>query len=303
MIEAISGHRPCVIEAIKLRGLPFAIRRWGRVGAPRLIFLHGMLDTSASWQFVVDELQGDWEVVAPDLRGHGDSWWPRQSQNLADMTADIAALIEHVSPADPVTLIGHSLGGALAWTYAGTFPERVARLLIIDAIWAQPGPDGTMSERYARWLKTALRGPNIRRYDSRAAIASRLQNANPRLSPERASFLADALARPAQEGGWTLAFDPWLSRELPVQQSLADVSQFWRRVSAPVMWVGGRQSWVAEWLRVHSFRLEESLAAFARLTIRHIEDAGHNVHHDRPDSLAALIENFLDEQRPHIAGS
>ena len=58
-----------------------------------------------------------------------------------------------------------------------------------------------------------------------------------------------------------------------------------------------------EWLRVNSLRFEESLAAFVRLTIRHIEDAGHNVHHDRTDSLAALIENFLDEQRPQIAAS
>jgi pimeloyl-ACP methyl ester carboxylesterase len=263
------------------------------VGAPQLLFLHGMLDTSASWQFVVDELQRDWDVIAPDLRGHGGSWWPRQSQNLADMTADIAALIEQVSPTSAITVVGHSLGGALAWTYAGTFPQRIAKLVIVDAVWAQPGPDGTVPERYERWLKTALLGPQLRRYDSKATVAVRLRKANPRLTTERAAFLAESISRALPDGGWTLAFDPWLSRELPIQQSLDDVAQFWRRVHAPVLWIGGRESWVAAWLRDHFVQMEKSLSAFAHVALQYVDGAGHNVHHDRPEYLAKLIEEFL----------
>uniref|UniRef100_UPI002362DFF1 alpha/beta fold hydrolase n=3 Tax=Pseudomonadota TaxID=1224 RepID=UPI002362DFF1 len=81
-------------------------------GRPPLVLLHGWMDVGASFQFVVDALAGDREVIALDWRGFGLSeasgagcyWFP-------DYLADLDALLDAVSPSAPVDLLGHSMGG------------------------------------------------------------------------------------------------------------------------------------------------------------------------------------------------
>lgn len=280
------------LETVQLRGLPFAVRRWGRRGAPLLLCLHGSMDCSATWQFMVEALRGDWEVVAPDLRGHGGSHWPHQTLFFPELVADLAAWVEHLSPRAPVTLVGHSLGGNLAWMYAGTRPERVGRLVLLDAQWAvQKAPD-TAPEAYAQWLDHTTAAPRPRHYPDHAALAARLRAANPRLTAPRAEFLAHAFARPAGSSQWSWAADPWILRTMPLQHSLEQMLQFSDRVSAPVLWLGGSESWVARRIAETAVPLERRLARFRNLRWAMLE-AGHNVHHDQPEQVAALVEEFV----------
>ena len=86
---------------------------WGNEGAPPLLLVHGGRDHCRSWDWVAEELRHDWHVIAPDLRGHGDSdWSPDGAYVLSDRANDLKAVASllHV----PFILVGASLGGATA---------------------------------------------------------------------------------------------------------------------------------------------------------------------------------------------
>ena len=97
-------------EFVDVRGVRYHIRRWGDWHAPRLFLLHGWMDVSASFQFLVDALREEWCVLAPDWRGFGESGWNIGGGYLfADYLADLEALLDRYSPHTPASLIGHSL--------------------------------------------------------------------------------------------------------------------------------------------------------------------------------------------------
>src|SRR5579885_2626794 len=107
---------------------------WGNAGAPPLVLLHGGRDHCRNWDWVAAELRHQWHVIAPDLRGHGDSQWSADgSYSVASFVYDLAQLVDQQRLA-PVTLIGHSLGGNIAVRYAGIFPEKVRKLVAIEGL-------------------------------------------------------------------------------------------------------------------------------------------------------------------------
>ena len=100
---------------------------WGNPDAPPLLLVHGGRDHCRNWDWVAAALRRDWHVLAPDLRGHGDSQWsPDGSYTLAAFIYDLAQLI-HQQELAPVTIIGHSLGGNIALRYTGIYPDNVRR--------------------------------------------------------------------------------------------------------------------------------------------------------------------------------
>jgi pimeloyl-ACP methyl ester carboxylesterase len=278
---------------VRLRGLPFGYRRWKRAGAPRLILIHGAADCSATWQFVVEALKRDWDIIAPDLRGHGRSHYPNESLYLPEMVADIAAFVEHWSPDQPAILVGHSMGGLLASMYAGTRPHRVAHLIMLDSLWEPPHGDKDVVERYTLWLNRAAAAPLRRSFQSVDEMASRLMTANPRLIAPRAARLARDFARPLDDGRVTWAVDPYINRSLPLQHSVADFDRFWGKVSAPVLWIGGLKSWMLDKVNAGGGpSLEARLGVFSQVRWQ-LLDAGHNVHHEQPEQVATLLEEDL----------
>ena len=114
-----------------MRGLRYHVRRWPPPrGAPKIVLLHGWMDVSASFQFLVDALRGEWDVYAPDWRGYGLTEWGRSdSYWFPDYLADLDRLLEGSQANSPVNLVGHSLGGNVAALYAGMRPaaRREAR--------------------------------------------------------------------------------------------------------------------------------------------------------------------------------
>lgn len=112
-------------------GIVLAHRAWGEVGAPVMVLLHATGESSASWEPLAPTLARSFRVVAVDLRGHGDSDWPG-IYSLEAMRDDVVGLLDHLG--DPaVTLVGHSLGGVVAYLVADAAPNCVARLVIEDA--------------------------------------------------------------------------------------------------------------------------------------------------------------------------
>jgi pimeloyl-ACP methyl ester carboxylesterase len=286
--------KPSSSEFIPVRGMRYHVRLWGEPAAPKLILLHGWMDVSASFQFLVDALRRDWRIIAPDWRGfglsewnHGDSYW------FPDYIGDLEALLLHFQRDAPVNLLGHSLGGNIATLYAGIRPERIARLINVEGFGLPRAAGDDAPSRYAKWLDQILARPGLRPYSNYDELAQRLVRQNPRLGQAKADFLARHWGK--REGdAIILAGDPGHKLVNPTLYRLEEAMACWRRVSAPVLWVAGADSFVIKGFAGRPGDYDARKACFSRLTEHIVEDAGHMVHHDQPEILASMIEDFID---------
>ncbi len=194
---------------LPIRGLRYHVRRWGPEAGEPLILLHGGRDASATFQFMVDCFERDWGIVAPDWRGHGKSERAPQGYWFPDYLADLDAILEALFPGQPVPLVGHSLGGNAACTYAGLRPGRVSRLVSLDGFGLPDlGPQAAPAQ-LQRWLAGWREPPPPHKtYASVADMAARLRQANPRLDEAKSLFLASGLSERLADGRFTWDFDP-----------------------------------------------------------------------------------------------
>ena len=131
-LAAAMSASSSVSDFVTVRGVQLHVRRWGRPDAPTLFMLHGWMDVSASFQFVVDALAGDWQVIAPDARGFGLSDWPVARQGgghywFHEYLGDLDALVDHYAPAGEVNLVGHSMGANVVPVCRRAAGARAAR--------------------------------------------------------------------------------------------------------------------------------------------------------------------------------
>lgn len=284
-------------EFVPVRGLDYHVRIWepvaGQPCAGTLVMLHGWMDVSASFQFLVDAFERNWRVIAPDWRGFGltsragaDSYW------FPDYLADLEFLLDALLPDEPVDLVAHSMGGNIAMIYAGVRPQRIRRLVNLEGMGMQATQPDQAPERYGRWIDEIRHGTRLRDYASRAEVAARLIENNPRLSAERAGFLAEHWAQPTEGGRYILAGDPAHKIVNAQLYRVDEVLACWRQIRADMLLVVARQSdrWY-KFLSSDEFRLRLLAVASLRTTI--VDDAGHMLHHDQPREVARLIEEFL----------
>ncbi|HET7774936.1 MAG TPA: alpha/beta hydrolase [Azospira sp.] len=281
------------LEWLDLRGRRQAVRRWGHPEAPPLVLLHGWMDVSASFQFVVDALAREWAVLAPDWRGFGESQPNRGPYWFPDYLGDLDALLNHCFPDRAVPLVGHSMGGNVACLYAGLRPERVSHLVSLEGFGINDMAPAQAPERLSAWLDQLASPPQLHGYADAAALASRLQRDNPRLTPVRAAFLAQHLGRPRADGRLEWAGDPWHKAVSPTLYRLEEAKACWRRVTAPTLWVRGAATSFLKRFHIDEGDYRSRLACFARIEEAVIADAGHMLHHDGPAEVAALLESFI----------
>ncbi|MEC5217829.1 pimeloyl-ACP methyl ester carboxylesterase [Actimicrobium sp. GrIS 1.19] len=292
--------KPSRSEFITVRGLQYHIRHWGNADAPVLFMVHGWMDVSASFQFVVDGLQRDWHVIAPDWRGFGltdssgsDSYW------FADYLGDLDAILQHYSPQQPVNLLGHSMGGNVATLYAGVRPHRVARLINLEGFGMPVTQPEQAPQRYAKWLDELATPGALRTYASQREVAARLQKTNPRLTDARAEFLSGHWAVRQDAESWRILGDPAHKLSSPLLYRVEEVMACWRQITAPVLWVEAADTDVWRWMGPKEqarIEIDRRIGFLAQVQTEMIERAGHMLHHDQPEQLATLIENFLAGQ-------
>jgi len=280
---------------LELRGISHHLRSWGDPGAPLLVMLHGWMDVSASFQFVVDAMQHRWQVIAPDWRGFGLSGRNADAYWFPDYVADLDALLERLSPGEPVHLAGHSLGGNVACIYAGARPERVRRVATLEGFGIPRTDPVEAPARYAQWLGELRGPPERRRYGSFEALARRLHRHNHRLDPERALFVARHWARATESGEVELLGDPAHKLVNPVLYRIEESFACWRAVRVPVLWMEGAESDIRAWINDTPAQWGERKACFGKLREILISGAGHMLHHDQPQAVAAALEEFLLE--------
>ena len=294
--QAQSRHLP-------VRGVQLHVHQWGtpQPGEPLLVLTHGFMDVGASFQFVVDALAraGDAQrcIVAPDWRGFGRSTAPGpvDAYWFADYVGDLDGLLDALSPDAPVDLLGHSMGGNVVMTYAGVRPQRIRRLVNLEGFGLPDLPAEAAPTRLATWLDELKTPQRLRPYPNLAAVAQRLQQNNPRLPADKAHWLAGQWAAPTPDGQWQLLADPAHKRINPVPYRGADAIATWQRISAPLLWVqalGSRMD--SHWGGRYSHaEFQQRLAHVASVRQVALEDAGHMLHHDQPEALAAALIDFL----------
>lgn len=284
-------------EFLTVRGLRYHIRHWGDPQAPKIFMFHGWMDMSASFQFMVDALQREWHVIAPDWRGFGlserspaDSYW------FPDYLADLEAIIDHHAPGEAINLLGHSMGGNVVTLYAGLRPERIARLINLEGLGLPTAKPEQAPGRFVQWLDEIKNPPLLRGYDTLEEVATRLQKNNARLSDERAAFLAQHWAQQDGSGLWQILGDPAHKQVSPILYRVDEMMACWSRITAPVLWIEATDSDIGRFFGPASLKREEidrRIACIPRTRVEMIDQAGHMLHHDQPERLAQLIETFL----------
>lgn len=272
---------------VEARGLKLHIRTWGSADSPPLLLLHGWMDCADSWQFVVESLQQDWYVIAPDQRGFGLSEQQAGGYWFPDYLADLEQVLIELVGDQQINLVGHSLGGNVCSLYAGIRPERIRRLVSVEGFGLPFIESDSAPQRYAKWLDQLQAPPSLKSYDDFSGLEQRLQRNDPFLSAERAKRLARAWGE-KRDGKVIIRGDANHKLTYPVLYRLQEAMACWRNITAPTLWVAGKQSVWVKMFESDSFA--ERKSCFSDLSEEWLDQAGHMVHHDQPEQLAQLIE-------------
>ncbi len=300
-------------EFLPLRNLRYHLRLWGKPDAqrPPLVLLHGWMDVGASWQFVVDALREERFVIAPDWRGFGlsdgggaDNYW------MADYLADLDLLLDHYAgtgeAARAVDLVGHSMGGNIAMQYAGVRPQRIRRLVNLEGFGMPATQPQQAPERYARWideLKRLHAGEfDLSTYAGPDGVARRLRKTNPRLTQDKADWLAAHWSQERRQGDgslrWEILGEPAHKIVNAHLYKVEETLALYARIAAPLLAVeaaSAEESFSRWWGSRYSLaEYHERLKSVPDARLARVEDAGHMLHHDQPEVVARLIEDFLN---------
>ena len=299
MYETIKTSRS---STLALRNLNYHVRHWGPDTSPlpTLVLLHGWMDVSASYQFTVDALQQERRIIAPDWRGFGlTSSAQTDHYFFADYLADLDLLLDHYAPGEAVDLVGHIMGGNIAMMYAGVRPERIRRLVNLEGFGMPATRPEQAPKRYAQWIDEIKQLHNgekaLKTYDSQDAVARRLMKTTPRLSQGKADWLAQHWARPNAQGLWEILGDPAHKITSAQLYRLDEALVLYGRIAAPVLAVEASDDSLGQWWK-DKYNLDEyhqRLTHVRDCRTAVVNDAGHMLHHDQPQAVAMLIEDFL----------
>jgi len=267
---------------------------WGNPDAPPLLLLHGGRDHCRNWDWVAAALRDNWHVIAPDLRGHGDSAWSLSGHyTMANYIYDLAQLI-HQQRLAPVSVVAHSLGGNIALRYSGIYPETVRRLVAIEGLG--PGPRSAaqrdtqpIAARMRDWVaeQRAMAGRLPRRYTSIEEALKRMQEANRRLTAEQARHLTQHAVNQNEDGTYSWKFDPYVRIWPPYDMTREEVALLWSSIVCPTLLVWGQESWASDPVA------DGRAGYFQDARVLGVEGAGHWVHHDRLELFVQEVSAFL----------
>ena len=268
---------------------------WGNPSAPPLILLHGGRDHCRSWDWTARILRDRFHVIAPDLRGHGDSdWTPDGSYPMEAYVYDLAQVIHQLDLA-PVTIVAHSLGGNIALRYTGLYPDAVTKIVAIEGLGPSPEMIAKIEavapeQRMRDWIenKRAASSRSVKRYATLDEALTRMKAANDFLTDEQARHLTVHGATRNEDGSWSWKFDPYVNVWPVVDIPRSDQHRLWGAITCPTKLVYGADSWAS------------NPSADGRLDyfnngadVRLFDKAGHWVHHDQFDAFMKLLNEFL----------
>ena len=272
---------------------------WGNPDAPPMILIHGGRDHCRNWDWVAEQFRDDYHIIAPDLRGHGDSqWMVGGAYSQIDYVYDIAQLLRQ-KQMSPVTIIGHSLGGSISLLYTALHPENVKKLVAIEGM----GPPPSMiaerinqppEKRLHNWFSDLRKssGRIVKRYPTLEDAFQRMQTENPHLSEEQARHLTIHGSNQNEDGTFSWKFDNYVRNFSPIGIPFDEISKLYGSITCPTLLVRGLESWASDPVadgRTNAFKCPVEVVAFA--------NAGHWVHHDQLDGFVERVKDFFDDDQ------
>lgn len=278
---------------IEVPGLRLAAQAWGPPDGTPALALHGWLDNSNSYARLAPLLEG-LRIVALDLPGHGQSDHrpPGVGYHFVDWTVDAAAAAEALGW-ERYALLGHSMGAGIASLLAGTLPERITRLVLIEGL----GPLSCAVEDAPARLRNSIvrqrkrEQKRARAHADRAAAVERLRLANPAIGPESAELIVARGTRQTDEGVvWSS--DPRLRGFSPLRVTEEHVRCFLGQIACPTLLIRGREGFPFDPQGIGA-RVE----CVPQLEV--VELPGeHHLHMDRAEAVAEVVRPFLAPPEP-----
>jgi pimeloyl-ACP methyl ester carboxylesterase len=211
---------------------------------------------------------------------------------MIDYVLDMAQLLEQLQMF-PITIIGHSLGGAIACQYSGVYPERVKQLVAIEGLGPPPGHTrhGPAPARMREWIAQmrAFAGRHPRRYASLGEAVQRMQEANQHLTAAQAYHLTVHGIYRNEDGTYTWKFDNYVRSQSPYEFNVEEARSFWQRITCPTLLLRGTESWATDPL------LDGRARAFRYVRCVNVPRAGHWVHHDQLEEFLRIVRAFFKE--------
>jgi len=269
---------------------------WGNPEAPPLILQHGGRDHCRSWDWVAEELRHDWHVIAPDLRGHGDSAWsPDGDYSMFAFVYDFAQLVQALDY-DQVAIVSHSLGGNIATRFTGLYPDKVTRLVNIEGLGMSPEIIAQQEttpypQRLRDWIrdKRKAAGRLPRRYPTIEAAYTRMKAENAYLTDDRARALTLHAVSRNEDGTYSWKFDNYLNVWAVAEFPEAELKAIWEAVSCPMLLLYGADSWAINPER------DGRINHFKTARVIEYQHAGHWLHHDQFHRFIADVRAFLQD--------
>ncbi|NND82851.1 MAG: alpha/beta hydrolase [Gammaproteobacteria bacterium] len=282
-------------QKLDVRGLQYHIQEWGDPSKPLLVLLHGWMDCGATYKYVAPDLVENFFLVAPDLRGFGETEHVPGGYYFPDYFADLEVILNHYSPNAPVNLVGHSMGGNIALMYAGIRPERIARVMSLESLGLMPTEPKDAVEKYRRWLREIVSAEPAKVYPHAGFLMQSIHKGNPSLPDAVIEELAELWGRPVgDDGAWMLKHDHAHRYANPVRYMHEDVEEIWQQISARVGLV------MAEHSMQYRGYTEAGRLSRARELLRIsdddyylIENCNHMLHLEQPAQTAAAIKQFF----------
>jgi pimeloyl-ACP methyl ester carboxylesterase len=257
-----------------------------------VVLLHGILDSGASWDLVCEHLvSAGHAIYAPDMRGFGASDRVPSGgyYHFPDYVADVARLVEAID-AQPLVVVGHSMGGTIASLYTGSRPDRVAALVLLEGVGPPAMPPELTPTRYRKWLDDLDRPPRPAPIASAEEALSRLRRHHAGVDDDVLRSRIPLLTGQRPDGTLVWTHDPLHRTTAPMPFFADAFCAFLQSIVCPVLFVsGGPSGW-------HPPDERERLDTIrAPLTTHEIPGAGHMMHWTAPAELAAAIERWLAE--------
>jgi pimeloyl-ACP methyl ester carboxylesterase len=267
---------------------------WGNGDAPPLLLIHGGRDHCRSWDWVAERLCDRYHVIAPDLRGHGDSAWsPDGSYEMSGFVYDLAQLIHQLDLA-PVSIVAHSMGGNIATRYAGLYPDNVRKLVSIEGLGPSPAmlakrAEKSLADHFRQWIedKRQASGRAPKRYASLEDALNRMMAENSYLTPEQAHHLTVQGINRNEDGSWSWKFDNYLNIWGIFHMPQEDLHQLWNSITCPTLLLYGADSWAS------NPEKDGRIRHFQSAEVIEFENAGHWLHHDQFDRFMSTLVEFL----------
>jgi len=283
------------VRSVQAGGLNHRVLEWGQRSAdtPTLLFVHGFLDCGASFAPLVAQFGGRYHCVAPYLRGHGGTEWVGKGgyYHFFDYVRDLRDLVDQLA-GPRLVLVGHSMGGGVATLFAGSWPEAVEKLVLLEGLGPAEEAYDEGPDRIRRWLRELrnIEDRPARTFENLEQVGDRLNRLWPSLAPAQTLELAAWMTKEAPGGGFRWSYDPMHRTRTPMVFRPSRWAPFLRAIECPTLTVSGGESW-ARWPDLDTRR--ENLV---NRTHCHIEKGSHMLHLDSTDLVEVAISLHIGER-------